>query len=48
MKLVPKKVLNLMNFKLKSERLNFSLMDDTGFQEYPLFNLNFNRIEMDM
>ena len=42
MKLVPKKELNLMNIKLKSDRFNFSLMDDTGFHEYPLFNLNFN------
>jgi len=29
-KLVPKKQLNLMKVKLKSDSFNFSLMDDTG------------------
>lgn len=35
-----------MRVKLKSDAFNFSLMDDTGQVEYPLLNLNVNKIEM--
>jgi hypothetical protein len=37
-----------MNIRLKSESLNFCLMDDTGLHEYPLINFNINKIEVKM
>jgi hypothetical protein len=48
MQLVARKELNLMKVKLKSDSFNFSLMDDTGVREYPLLNLNINKIEIKM
>lgn len=40
------KEFNIINVRLRSESINFSMMDDTGMNEYPLLNLCINKIDV--
>ena len=46
--LVPFKEYNIMNVRLQTDSFRFCLNDDTGLTEYPLLNLNVNRVELSM
>lgn len=37
-----------MNIKFKCDTFRFSLMDDTGLQEYPVVFMNVKNIKLDM